>query len=85
MAQGEFSVVQFFPDLEEPDDNYEYVLRFVDPKTAVEKAHDLTTRPAAKIGIIRRVLITDGGDCVAFEWFHDKGVVFPPQPPKQEK
>jgi hypothetical protein len=85
MAEGEFSVVQFFPDLQEENDNYEYVLKYVDPQTAVLKARDLIGRPAVKIGIIRRVIITDALDCIAFEWINGEGIVFPPQPEKQEK
>lgn len=70
---GEFSVYQFFPD-----GGYECVVQFVDPETAVKTAQSYTTRPAALIGIIARVIITDGGDCCCFEWKHGEGVTFPP-------
>jgi hypothetical protein len=68
----EFSVYQFFPD-----DTYEAVVRFVDPKTAVEKAKVLTETVGARIGTTRRVIITDGGDYCVFEWRYGEGVTFP--------
>ncbi|MPZ36644.1 MAG: hypothetical protein GEU95_01050 [Rhizobiales bacterium] len=78
MAAGEFSVFQFFPN-----GDYECVAQLVDGKTAVETAKSYTTRPAALIGIIRRVIITDGGDCCCFEWKYGQGVTFPPNDGKQ--
>jgi hypothetical protein len=54
---GEFSVCQFFED-----GSYEYVRRGVGPKEAVEAAHHYTNNVAAKQGIVKRVIITDGGD-----------------------
>lgn len=74
MATGEFSVCQFFED-----ESYEYVARFVDPETAVLKAKHYVTSAAAKIGMTRRVIITDGLDCVNFEWKYGEGIVFPPK------
>lgn len=73
MSDQEFSVWQFFPD-----DTYECVRRNVGPQEAVETAKSYTTRPAAMLGIIRRVIITDGGDAAVFEWKHGEGVTFPP-------
>lgn len=70
----EFSVHQFFPD-----GTSECVRDHVGPEEAVQTAHSFTTRPAAVLGIIQRVLITDGGDCCVFEWQFGKGVVFPPK------
>jgi hypothetical protein len=72
MQAGEFSVYQFFPD-----GTYECVLRFADAKTAVETAKSYTDRPAALIGVIRRVIITDGGDFTNFEWKFGEGVTYP--------
>jgi hypothetical protein len=71
---NEFSVVQFFPD-----ESYEYVKRFVGAEEAVKTAKSYTERPAAQIGIIRRVIVTDGGDCIAFEWKFGEGVTYPPR------
>lgn len=70
----EFSVVQFFPD-----GQYEYLLRFVSLPEAVKKARDYTrpNRPAVLMGVIQRVIITDGGDMTVFEWERGKGVTWP--------
>lgn len=68
---GEFSVVQFFAD-----DTYETVRSHVGPEEAVEAAKHYTTSVGARMGMTRRVIITDAGDCVAFEWQYGKGVVF---------
>jgi hypothetical protein len=70
---GEFSVYQFFSN-----GDYEEVLRYVDPKTAVDTAKALTESIGGRIlGTTARVIITDGGDYTTFEWQHGKGVVFP--------
>ena len=74
MAQGEFSVYQWFPD-----DSYEQVYQFVDAETAVEKAMFYSTNVAAKAGFTKRVIITDGGDNCVWEWKYGEGVVFPPE------
>lgn len=70
----EFSVYQFFAN-----DTYEEVLRFVDAKTAVERAHALTLSVGGRIGTTARVIITDGGDFTCFEWKFGEGVTFPPR------
>jgi hypothetical protein len=44
---------------------------------AVQLACALAKRPAAHLGIIRCIRITDGGDNCVFEWQYGKGVVFP--------
>lgn len=73
MNTGEFSVCQFFPD-----DSYDYIRRGIGAEEAVKLAKDYSQRPAASIGIIRRIIITDGGDDIVFEWRFGKGVTFPP-------
>lgn len=72
--QGEFNVVQFFPNGE-----YEYVRRGVDLETAVHVAKHYCTCVGAKVGTTVRVIITDGGDHTNFEWNRAEGVVFPEQ------
>ena len=67
-----FSVYQFFPD-----GTYEAVLRYVPLEEAAKRAIGLTTTVGARIGTTRRVIITDGGDCVCFEWEFEKGITFP--------
>lgn len=51
--------------------------RAMGAEEAVELAKSLTVRPAALMGIIRRVIITDGGDFTVFEWKQGEGVTFP--------
>lgn len=67
----EFSVALFFPD-----DTYIYEGRWLTAKGATELAYRCTRRPAALAGMIRRVIITDGGDNTCFEWTFGKGVTF---------
>lgn len=74
MPEGEFSVCTWFS--EDPAD-YEYDIRFVDGETAVKRAVGIVKSVAGQIGWTKRVIITDGGDCIVFEWLKDKGVVFP--------
>lgn len=69
----EFSVYWF----DEEDCSYPEA-RFIGAREAVELAKSLATRPAAAMGIIRRVIITDGGDFTVFEWKAGEGVTFPP-------
>jgi hypothetical protein len=71
---GEFSVCQFFKG-----GVYEYVRRFVGPEEAVKTAHHYTHNVAAKLGMVERVIITDGGDDCCFEWKRGEGVTFPPE------
>ena len=80
IARNEFSVYQFFPD-----DLYERVNSFVSAEKAVRTAKFLTTNVAARFGITKRVIVTDGGDSIVFEWIAGKGVTFPPQegPPNE--
>jgi hypothetical protein len=73
MDSGEFSVCRF-----NDDGTYEYVRRGVDAREAVETAKVYTSNPAALLGITKRVIITDGGDCTNFEWRFGEGVVYPP-------
>lgn len=71
-SEGEFSVWIFFPDGYHVDE-----ARWIDEESAVRLAKEITMRPAVKLGIIDRVIITDGGDCIAFEWNPREGVIFP--------
>jgi hypothetical protein len=74
LHQGEFSVWWWDADGSQHEE-----LRFVNGETAVQRAHTLTHGPASLVGIVQRVIITDGGDCINFEWKHGEGVVFPPK------
>jgi hypothetical protein len=71
---GEFSVCQFFPD-----GSYEYTRRYVEAEEAVKAAIHYATSVGAKLGTTERVIITDGGDCISWEWKRSEGIVFPPE------
>lgn len=73
MPMNEFSVYQFFND-----DLYERVRSHVSAEEAVLAAEHYINNVASKLGLTKRVIITDGGDCVVYEWVKGKGVVFPP-------
>lgn len=69
-----FNVCQFFED-----DSYEYVRRYVSAEEAVKAFNYYTNNVAVKMGVVKRVIITDGGDCINMEWEYGKGITFPPQ------
>lgn len=71
---NEFSVCQFFKD-----GSYEYVRRFVSAEEAVNAAKHYTESVGARMGMTRRVIITDGGDSTSFEWKFGEGVTYPPR------
>ena len=71
---GEFSTCQFFLN-----GTYEYVRRWVSVEEAAEAFRIHTTSVAAEVGIVTRVIITDGGDCINAEWEYGKGIIYPPQ------
>lgn len=68
---GEFSVWQFFED-----GSSECVRRGVGAEEAAEAAKHYCTSVAAVLGVTRRVIIVDSGDCTNFEWQFGKGVTF---------
>ena len=70
--KGEFCVTQFFSA-----DNYEMVRHHVSAEEAVKAFNFYTNNVAANAGLITRVIITDGGDCINYEWEYGKGVVYP--------
>lgn len=72
---NEFSVWQFFED-----GGYERVRRNVSAKEAVQAAYHYCTSIGAQLGITCRVIITDGGDCIAFEWKWEEGITFGASP-----
>lgn len=48
-------------------------------EAAVDFACQATRRPAAKVGILQQVMITDRDDFCVFHWKHGEGIVFPPK------
>ncbi len=77
---GEFSVYQYFLG-----GAYECVRQFVSTEEAVKAAHHYTDNVMARMGMTERVIITDGGDCICFEWKKGEGVVFPPREQESDK
>lgn len=69
-----FSVYQFFQD-----GTHEKVRSRVPAEEAVNAAKHYCNSVGAKLGFTNRVIITDGGDNIAFEWRYGEGVVFPKQ------
>lgn len=67
-----FNVCQYFPN-----GSYDYIKRYVTAEEAMATAKNYIGRPAAIVGIIQRLIITDGGDCIVFEWQFNKGITFP--------
>jgi hypothetical protein len=70
----EFSVVQFFSD-----GTHEYVRQWVSAAEAIIAARHYTSSVGVKMGLVTRVIITDGGDCCCFEWRAGEGIVYPPK------
>ena len=79
-TDNEFSVYQFFEN-----DTYEKVRDHVSATEAMQAVRHYTDNVAARMGITKRVIITDGGDNTCFEWINGKGVVFPPRPDKDQE
>jgi hypothetical protein len=77
-TDNEFSVYQFFED-----GSHEKVRDHVSATEAMQAVRHYTDNVAVRMGITKRVIITDGGDNTCFEWLADKGVVFPPRPSKE--
>jgi hypothetical protein len=70
----EFSVCQFFTGGE-----YEYVRRWVNAEEAMKAFYHYTNNVAVKMGVIERVIVTDGGDCTNAEWKKGLGYTYPPE------
>lgn len=71
----EFSVYQFFPD-----GSYEQYVRRVGPAVAIDKAVHCATSVGARLGTTVRVIITDDGDNINWEWKWEEGIVFGASP-----
>jgi hypothetical protein len=75
LMNGEFSVYQYCGEEQIQIDE----VRWVDHEVACETFARLCTNVAAQTGFTKRVIITDGGDCVNMEWKFDEGVTYPPE------
>lgn len=67
-----FDVWQFFPD-----GTYEKVREKVVASEAAKAANHYCKSVGARMGMTQRVIITDMGDSIVFEWKYGEGVVFP--------
>ena len=72
MTDDKFQVFQFFED-----GSYELVRPWCHTDEAMRVALHYCTSVGAKLGITKRVIVVDNGDCIAFEWKFGEGVVFP--------
>ena len=72
MTEEKFNVVQFFEG-----GAYDYARRGVPAEEAVVAAAHYCSSVGAKMGTTQRVIITDEGDSINFEWKFGEGVVFP--------
>jgi hypothetical protein len=68
----EFNVVQFFVN-----GTHEYVRRRVHADEAIAVLQHYCRSIAVQMGVVERVIVTDGGDCCCFEWTAKDGVTFP--------
>jgi len=71
-TKPEFSVVQFFTD-----GTRQYLRRSVMALEAVLALSSVCNGPTASLGLVVRVIVTDGTDHCVFEWTHPDGVVWP--------
>jgi hypothetical protein len=72
MSDAEFSVYQFFTD-----GSHERVRHFVTAEEAMDAVKHYTNNVATRMGVVGRVIVTDGGDCTCFEWTKKEGITFP--------
>ena len=73
MEEGErFNVYFIYPDGTNTKER-----SWLSAEAAVAFAHEASGRPAAKIGMLHEIMITDSSDFCCFLWRHGEGVVFP--------
>lgn len=73
-TEGEFSTAVFYTD-----DTHEYVRRWVSPQEAMEAFIHHTNSVAVRLGMVKKVIITDGLDYTNMEWKKEKGITYPPE------
>jgi hypothetical protein len=69
-----FNVVQFFED-----GSSEYARRCVTAEEAMTVLGQRSRSPAAYLGVIKRLIVTDDGDCCNAEWKYGEGFTYPPE------
>lgn len=75
MTTERFNVVVWYEGF------WEYFVRDVDDREAVETAYRLT-QTLGERGLVDRIQITDSDDFTNFLWEADKGIVYPPREEK---
>lgn len=73
-TDGEFSVCQFFVD-----GTHEYVRRWVSVEEAMDAFAHYTNNMATFVGVVERVIVTDGDDYTNVEWKKGEGITYPPE------
>lgn len=68
-----FSVYQYFCN----DGGYDREGQHVPLQVAMRMARHLSESVGGRIGTTVRIIITDSGDCIVWEWKYKEGVVFP--------
>jgi hypothetical protein len=53
-------------------------MRFASVEQVMRAFGRLTMGPASRLGMVKRVIVTDGGDCICAEW-KDGALTFPPR------
>jgi hypothetical protein len=74
MSEELFSVYQMFS--EKAGGMTEKVRELVPAQQAIEAFAHYTNSVGAKLGIVERVIVTDGGDCTNVEWRYGKGYTY---------
>ncbi len=72
-ADGEYSVAVWGADGE----TYWYDKRYVAAEVAIPHSKKVIDSVGGRIGMISKVMVTDGGDCCVVLWEYGKGIVFP--------
>jgi len=78
---GEFSVWQYFTD----GVGVERVRSYVDDEEAFRAFAHYTSSVGARMGVVERVIIVDGLDCIVAEWIKGRGIVWPAVEPRTAK
>jgi len=79
MSENEFSVYWWY------ENGHYQSVQYIPAEAAIKKSLNLVEGDQCKAGLITRIIVTDDGDCIAFEWLKDKGVVFPTPPATKER
>lgn len=60
-----------------PDGTNTREREWIDAEASVKFAVEATSRPAAQLGMLKEIMITDGGDCCVWHWKYGEGIVWP--------